>query len=187
MCRTNLVTPSPIAFQIGLNFVRFHVDVIVDFVYCEIIVFSIFFNYNFLIFHTSQTPKNVPHNIFKNKKQSNTRNNFFFFTMMWDLTKLVLWMVLLKSKPQIHNPTHQNCVFANSGKFFVGSNQEYLGIQLIPSLQTSRLHLDHLTKIFYIQTSTFNHRIAQEKTWCLTTPIQSAIKSTLWPHEVILE
>ena len=119
---------------------------------------------------------------------SRTRSNrtpektFFFFTMMWNLTKLVLWMVLLKSKPQIHNPTHQNCVFANSGKFFVGSNQEYLGIQLIPSLQTSRLHLDHLTKIFYIQTSTFNHRIAQEKTWCLTTPIQSAIKSTLWSH-----
>ena len=79
MFRTNLVTPSPLAFQIGLNFVRFHVDVIVDFVYCEIIAFSIFFNYNFLIFHTSQTPKNVPHNIFKNKKQSNTRKNLFFF------------------------------------------------------------------------------------------------------------
>ena len=130
----------------------------------RLLYFQVFFYYNFLIFHTSQTPKNVSHNIFKNKKQSNTRNNFFFsYNEVEPHQSRVLWMVLLKSKSRIHNPIHQNCVFANSWKFFVGLNLEYLGIQLIPSLQTSRLHLDYLMKIFYIQTSTFNHRIAQEK------------------------
>ena len=183
MFRTNLVTPSLLAFQIGLNFVRFHVDVIVDFVYCEIIVFSSFFIIIFLFF-IQVKPLKMFLIIFSRTRSNRTPETTFFFSYneVEPHQSRVLWMVLLKSKPRMHNPIHQNCVFANSWKFFVGLNLEYLGIQLIPSLQTSRLHLDYLMKIFYTQTSTFNHRIAQEKTWCLTTPIQSAIKSTLWSH-----
>ena len=44
---------------------------------------------------------------------------FFFLVMMWDLKKVGPWNSPLKSKPQIPNPTHHNCVSSNPKDFFL--------------------------------------------------------------------
>ena len=172
MCRANLVTPSPITFQIGSNFVRFYVDVIVDFMYCEIIVFSSFFIIIFLFFIQVKPLKMFPIT-FSRIRSNQTLEQPFFFTMTWGLTKIESfgWYSQRVNRGNTTSPTKIVYLPIQRNSLW-GLNLEYSGIQLILNLQTTRLHFDgsknkifflkyfHLMKIFYIETNAFNHRIA---------------------------
>ena len=71
----------------------------------------------FLITRSNQTPETT---------------FFFFYNDVEPHQGRVVWMVLLKSKPRIHNLTHQNCVFANSERFFVEIKPRIFGYTTHP-------------------------------------------------------
>ena len=70
---------------------------------------------------------------------------FFFFLMMWKLTKAGPLYPLLGSEPQMHNPTCQNLVLGNPGELQIGLEPKMSGSTNLPKPPTTRLYPDGLT------------------------------------------